>query len=632
MIRVGRLVWLWVLLALSSACSRSCSGCHSPGSLATVIELRGSGLEIDHAPPGDKWEPAAAGDELQSGDELRTDDHSSATLRLRDGSELTLSPSSVLRFLPAGSPDEQNLDLVMGDAVVRSGPEELHLRTHVGLATLRTGGTVRLTRSGNALSLHVQVGEATFRGSDGKEVTISRGEHVRLEIGAAVIRTTDGAASGPASPRGLRLLVSSAGVQTRSSGQAAWSALAAGEQSVAPKTEVSLAAGAQSTLRHDDDEVQLFGVGEYRLHDGASLVTTSRGSLRTTARSHDIQISVPGGFIIARAVPGGSAYAVRVTPNEGVLEVKGGDVTWQTTKGRTAVAAGTAFRWNLDGQDPPVDTAAESGDTPAPERPSFAVKAGESFVVHAPELPVAIGFSLGELCRGDAVVELKGGERFRGGTGSTAAWLTDAVRSYQVRCPTAARPNGQVVARGNARALRDSGTRELPPVAPTSLVDTDGHNYTIYYQNQLPDIRVRWPNAPQAKRYQLDLDGKLMTLDKPEHTLTSGSLSDGQHRLTFAAEERRSRTANVEVRFDNTTTTASLSGPADRGWKPGDTVDIDGVALPAWKVSVDGGTIQKLGDDRFHGQVVTTDSQPDFAVRLSHPRLGTHYYVRRARE
>jgi hypothetical protein len=141
---------------------------------------------------------------------------------------------------------------------------------------------------------------------------------------------------------------------------------------------------------------------------------------------------------------------------------------------------------------------------------------------------------------------------------------------------------------------------------------------------------VRWPNAPEADKYELDTDGASVSVSQPEYVFQSGTLRDGVHRLTFRAQERRSRTAIVEVKFDNTTATASLSAPVDRMFKAGDTVSIEGVVLPAWKVSVRDGTIEKVGADRFQGQVVTSAERPDIAVRLAHPRLGTHYYLRRA--
>jgi hypothetical protein len=119
-------------------------------------------------------------------------------------------------------------------------------------------------------------------------------------------------------------------------------------------------------------------------------------------------------------------------------------------------------------------------------------------------------------------------------------------------------------------------------------------------------------------------------LKAPEHTFRSGALQDGTHTLTFRAGERSSRTTSVQIRFDNAAPKASLSEPADRSFAPGDTVRIAGVALPTWKVSVAGGTIKQDGSDRFSGLIVTSAQRPDIAVRLRHPRLGTHYYLRRA--
>jgi hypothetical protein len=84
------------------------------------------------------------------------------------------------------------------------------------------------------------------------------------------------------------------------------------------------------------------------------------------------------------------------------------------------------------------------------------------------------------------------------------------------------------------------------------------------------------------------------------------------------------------VRFDNAAPKASLSSPIDRQFKPGDTVTIEGVALETWKVSVEGGSVNVGADERFVGSVPTSASHPDVAVRLAHPRLGVHYYLRRA--
>ena len=181
--------------------------------------------------------------------------------------------------------------------------------------------------------------------------------------------------------------------------------------------------------------------------------------------------------------------------------------------------------------------------------------------------------------------------------------------------------------RDRVRAISRSAAAALPTV---SFIEADGRAYTVYYQNQLPEVSVSWPNAPHADRYQLTIDGKSSATKTPERVFRSGSLYDGLHHVYFTAGERRSRTTAFEIKFDNAAPKASLTSPRVRGFSAGDKVEIAGVALPRWKVSVEGGKIVVDADERFSGVVLTHPGRPDIAVRLQHPRLGTHYYLRRA--
>jgi ferric-dicitrate binding protein FerR (iron transport regulator) len=688
MSRARRLNLLCQLFLIALACcssqSRGCMGCGQPAVLATLFELRGGSLQRQHQPdadgPANQWENAGPGTEFQTGDAVRTDSHASAKLRLPDGSELTLAPASQVRFLPKVDNDEQNIDLVTGEAVITAGRDEVRLRTHVGVATVSAGGSLRLTRAASALQLHLQVGEASFRQLTEKTPQkLVRGERVQVAIGTAIIRMSQDELADPQpSEAGVLHLntPSGAGANLRPPGATDTTPLAAGDSTVRPDTDLYLPQGQSSTLLRDLDKVQLFGEGDYRIGHGEPLVSVQRGSLQVDARSHDVHIAVPGGWIVSKAVRSGTGYAIRVGEHEGSVSVTRGEATWSSGSEHNTIAAGQDFRWKIDAQTPipkrpPVRAANLAGATTAvqptaaasaqvgtkstlpdtttntsttnsnePQQPdatppakvSFTVRAGESFVVHAPELPVAVGVEITGKCTGEGVIELSDGTRYRG-TGKVNLWLTHGTRNYAVRCTTATLKGsalGRVSSRGTMQALRDAGTRDLPPRAPTSKVDTDGRSYTIYYQNQLPDIHARWPNAPPAQSYRLQVDKSAFTIAKPEYIFTSGRLRDGLHRLTFSAKERSSRTTTVEVRFDNTTTTASLNAPADRSFAAAHSVAIDGVALPAWKVSVDGGTIENTEDGRFHGSIVTSENQPDFAVRIAHARLGTHYYVRRA--
>jgi hypothetical protein len=264
-----------------------------------------------------------------------------------------------------------------------------------------------------------------------------------------------------------------------------------------------------------------------------------------------------------------------------------------------------------------------------PENVQLSTPAGESFVLHVSELPVAVALDYSHKCPGEAELELSGKRQRVRSRGHASVSLNAGTRSYAVHC-IGKGGRDRVVARGTMRVVKDPGTRQLPPRPPTSFVDADGLAYTIYYPNQRPDIMLRWPSPPVESSYQLEIDGEVQSVPKPEYLIKSGELDDGIHQLSFRGTTRRSRTTTVEIRFDNNTPTASLSQPDERGFTPGTEVKVEGVALEAWKVSLEGGTITRQSGGRFSGTIAPSTERPDIAVRLSHPRLGVHYYLRRA--
>lgn len=639
-----RKLWLLCLLFVAACASDCARGCGSGSDvLATVSAVTGGVLQLDPYAPPIAWQSSGIGTQAKAGDALRTDPNATARLKLADQSELTLQPSSLLRFRPTQDGQEPEFDLLQGEAFIQSGDKDLPVRTTVGVATLRPGARLQLQRSGDSLHILLHVGEATFRTTAGADVVLKKGELLKLEIGAAIIRESHGLAASLPAPRGgesLLLEVPQGGVKARGPHDQSYHALPNGTTAILPGTQLSVAPGGRAILRRADDSVELFGAGDYRVTSDGPLVTTKRGKMHLQTKSRDIQVFVPGGKIVARAADGGSEADVEVGATSARLDVARGRVTWSSGTTEKQILPGEPLEWSLPSDGAETERTGEEAHAAQPRDPadpqqrkppelvSFSVPAGESFVVHAPELPVALGISAPKSCQGEAIVELNNGGKYRG-TGVIKVWLDAATRSYSTRC---AEKSAKSAVRAQVRVLEDAGTRKLPTRPPTSNVEADGRGYTIYYQNQPPDIHVRWPNAPDTTAYQLDVDGKVLQIAAPEHTFTSGALADGQHRLTFSALSRRSRTTAVEVRFDNTAATASLNAPEDRGFTAGSEVEIEGVLLPAWKVSVDGGTIERVGESRFQGRILTSPSAPDFAVRLSHRKLGTHYYVRRAAE
>lgn len=620
---VGLLVSV-LLSVLASGCDR-CGSATEKRTLATLRALVGGGVTRDHAEQLLAWQPAHDGESLTLGDGARTDARSTAELAFITGATLALEPNTVVRLLPdeAGG-HETALDVETGEAILRVAGGAMILRTHFGLATIAPESEVRLSRNGDALGFRVALGNLTFRDRQDAPVDLRSGDSVRIGIGMAVLELTRAEQPPPAAP-GIALEVLRGTAQVSEADGSLGGTLEQGTHMVTPGTLLRLPQGAEVIVRRGAERVSLRGAGEFVVGVENALAEGHRGAMSLEALDVDVVVKVPGGTIIARGGAGGSAADVNIGPEQGKLVVARGRVSTDLLGNARDLTAGQEQSWQHAADPHAVK--------PGPSYRNMETKAGGSLVVHAPELPVAVGFEFASKCRGQGLLDVVGGRQQARGRGSANLLFEAGTRGYTLRCLSESGTPSKIVARGTVQVLADSGTRKLPPRAPTSNVDADGRTYQIYYQNQLPDVIVHWPNAPSTPPYQLEIDGQApLTLEQPEHSFRSGALRDGSHALVFSAKGRRSRTTTVEVRFDNAAPKAALSAPADRSFHAGDRVSIEGVALPTWKVSVEGGTISMSPGERFSGEVLTSKERPDVAVRLSHPRLGTHYYLRRAAE
>ena len=184
-------------VALAAACAAAlwaCDGRRDASSrpLATLVLMHGAAVSRDFAARREQWQPAQLRAQFRLGDGLRSQAPSTAVLALVDGSKLQVQPDTTIRFLPAGA-GEQSIDVSTGEALLLAGAREVNLRTHVGLARVTAGGRVRLARTGDALDLRVEVGEARFRNAQGQDVRLARGDDARLLVGMAVLRAPSAA-------------------------------------------------------------------------------------------------------------------------------------------------------------------------------------------------------------------------------------------------------------------------------------------------------------------------------------------------------------------------------------------------------------------------------------------------------
>jgi ferric-dicitrate binding protein FerR (iron transport regulator) len=584
--------------------------------LARLTEVRGPAVERDFAARQGSWSATKPGAEFVLGDGLRTGAQTTAKLQLADASQLSVMPNTTLRFSSDGDAgDGLAIDLQSGEAVIRAS-KDLRLHTHVGLAMIEAGTLVTLTRMGEGMGFAVQLGGVHFQ--DGRQ--IGRGEQLQLGIGMAIVEQQ----GKPERPR-VMLEVKGAGARLRLPKTRSWRDLPIGSQEATPGSELRLPTGSEAAVTRGQDRADLRGAGDYVIASGDALVEARSGEMSLESSEADVEVRVPGGMIVVRSQNGGGRAQVKLGPEQGELKVVAGGALATLNGQSEELTAGATRSWSTA-----EERQSAQDDDNGPDYFNLSAPAGESFVLHAPELPVAVAFEFGSKCPGEAEIELLGKRQKSRGKGGANLLLSAGTRSYTVRCLSASGAPGRTVARGTVHVLQDAGTRKLPPVPPTSHVEADGRTYTVYYPNQLPDISIRWPNPPQQSSYVLEVDGKPQDVSEPEYVFKSGGLRDGTHQISFRAGTRRSRTTTIEVRFDNNAPTASLNQPADRGFSAGQEVKVEGVSLQAWKVSLEGGTISKESDGRFSGSITPTAGHPDITVRLSHPRLGIHYYLRRA--
>jgi hypothetical protein len=610
----GAFVWLLLTLWLS-ACDRCAH--EQRAAIAKLSTLVGAGVTRDFAEKPRDWVQAELGAELSLGDGARTDERSTAELTFINGATLALKPGTTIRLLADRSQQETGVDVQAGIAELRSRDRAVALRTHLGLATIAPDSQVTLSRDGDALDLHVAFGSISFRDGDAGELGFGEGDDVRIGIGMAVLSMTRANGDDTANPFALSIKTGQARIIERGEMRT----LPPGEHRLAAGVELKLAPGAEATLANGAARVTLHA-GDFVVGASGALLESKRGQVSFEGAKADVTVRIPSGTVTARRTDEGTVAELSVGAQSSELAVERGRVD-STIHGRAEeLAAGATRTWaHLEGVTP---------IEPGPTHHNLVSRAGDSFIVHAPSAPVAVAINFAGKCPAEGLVEQIGGRQASRGKGSANLAFGPGVRGYSVRCLNGAGTPGRIVARGTVQVMVDPGTRKLPPKAPSSTVEADGRTYTIYYQNQLPEVLVRWPNPPRVASYTLEVGDEKIALTAPEHLFRSGKLRDGVHKLAFFAEGRRSRTTTVEVRFDNAAPKASLSAPEEGSFAPGDLVTVEGVALPTWKVTLEGGTIAMLPGEKFTGQVQTSQEHPDVSVRLSHPRLGTHYYLRRA--
>jgi hypothetical protein len=484
------------------------------------------------------------------------------------------------------------------------------------LATLqRAQGVVEADTAAAPVSFERAAIGRTFRLGDAvrtaasarADLTLARGGRLRVDPSSLVRFSARPDAS---EPLGFGVEFGSAVVAAPTSGELAFSTVF-GTARVAAGSSVRLSGGANAGFEVIFGSAQMVG-------DGGT-VTLSVG---------DRFVVEFGSAVVERA---GSARA-----RDAGAPVVGGGVGGAAAVGAAPVVEGAAGTSGTPGAQPA--TGANPGETPVPEDDGiadFSLAAGENAAIHDLDAPTAVRFRFGPACTTGGTVELAGsGASFTRSTrasGRASATLSvpTGAHAYRVSCGASA-----PFATGTLRVDRDPGTAALPLSAPRSTVDADGRRYTVLYQTRLPELTLRWPRAPAAPGYVISVERAGAAAEEtrspsPEKAFPSGHFADGNYTFTFYTADRAAHTAPTSLRvdFNNATPAADIDAPPPTGPVAGGAA-IAGTAGIGSLVSVSGAALQTERNGRFSGLEAPSTDERCLAIRVVHPQIGVHYFLR----
>lgn len=560
-----------------------------------------------------EWEAVEPGAEFRTGDALRTGEAATARLSFATEGHIDVEPRSLVRFAGADT-----LDLELGEISLAPGSSALRV-TGFGASIVVEDGRARLRRTEDGLLLSVEIGNARVIDSSGEHAVRAGGEYfvppqVVSDAGVADAGSDAGSDAGGTTAafvvRVVRPEVSlREGERERE---------LAGTVELDPSGTLVVRRRGRARIDGAGGSLDLRGPAELAL-GGAGFGTLASGSADLVAAADEASIRSGGATIVARGA--GSEARVRVGDERTRVSVERGEVEIRVDGEVIVLRAG---------EEHAIEHPVEEGALePSPGRVDLVIGAGSGATVHDPSPPTAVGIEVRECPR--AIVEI-GRSRF-GGEGRVDVLVPRGSHRYVVRCAGARAP----VATGRIAVLRDAGTAPLAPTAATSRVDVAHSAYRVQYTLRLPEVAVTWSSAPEAPSYRLTHvapDGTRNTYSsaRPERRFASGSLAEGTHTFRFEASNGfQSRDTRVAISFQADGRTAVIQSPGDRTFAPGERVDVRGLVLHGWDVSVAGGSVAVAADDRFSGSATAPGDGRAIAIRLVSPGRGVHYYLRRPR-
>lgn len=333
-------------------------------------------------------------------------------------------------------------------------------------------------------------------------------------------------------------------------------------------------------------------------------------------------------------IQGGGRARVTAADGETRLEVLVGSVILEgkeLTAGMTMeIAMGGAILEDepIEPPPPPPDAAPPAGPGAGPALVDVVVEAGESATIHDPSPPTAVAVTFD--CPDAGHLEVAAGKKkgwdaaaVTSGQGRASAELPAGTRRYRVKC------GDKVVGDGKLVVEKDAARKQLPSRPPRNVVDADGRKYTVLYQNRLPEVVLRWIDAPPADSFVIHLETgkktKTFAVKTARHALDSGDLREGNHTFWVQGGGRKSPKTTIEIAFDNAAAAIYLKRVAVEASK----VEVEGAAIRDTTVSLEGDRVELDDQLRFSARTTVGEGRRHAALRIAHRSGGVHYYVLR---
>jgi len=619
-----RLSVLGLALAVVVGLIASCKD--EPTAIAILTQTSpGTEKEVGEGP----WGAAAVGATFFRGDAIRTD-HGFALLKLGTRAALRVQPGSLIRFGERNGKD--TVDVMLGEATLEGTGGSYQL----GLDGLSLDGqaSVRIVAGAGGNTIELVLGKATLD-QNGLLTSMEQGKAYQLGLGDVTMIRPDAAPPPDAAPvvdaappdaapdvtETVALVITGKKASYLPDGAKSWIAIPPGDGELPAGTSLRL--GAKTSAKAHRPGVTLDVPTGSRVGIGGEpfLALTVGKATASGEDNTEGAVGLPGGHLVLKQGSKASGASVEIRGRETKVIVTKGDVELVGKQDKVALQHGETAILTSDGSIEIVDK--------IPKYFDLRVNPGESFTVHDPRPGTAVRFGF-ECKSGGGSVELikSGAKRVTTGTDGANAMLAQGDWTYRQRCDG----SNRIVKKGRIVVKRDDAHRELPRgQADLNRVKADGVRYTVTYQNLFPNVEFKWPKptgsgivlhlTKGAKKKTYPADGGVVTVPGKE-------LSEGASTFFFTnADGDQSATSFLDVIFDNAVPSVYIESPPAIAAFPAQ-IDISGATLTGWSVFIDSAAVPVDRHGRFTVQVGPPSANA-LAIKLSHPKQGVHYYLRR---